>query len=90
MLDQPRRGRVFVEGRVIAGVAPYELHTPMVFQKAALFFHLTARENVEYPLRAQTIRREARRKSAAETLRLVDLEVMAHKMLNQLSGAACA
>ncbi len=85
-LEQPTSGAIYIEGGDMQGVPDYRRNTPMVFQKLALFPHMTARENVEYPLKARGIDQKTREEKVRQVLRLVGLEAMAHKMPNQLSG----
>lgn len=58
----------------------------IVFQNYALFPHLTARENVEYPLRVRKMPREDRRKRAFEYLERVHLSQWADRYPRELSG----
>jgi iron(III) transport system ATP-binding protein len=52
-LEQPSRGDVLLNGRVVSGsrfVPPEERHTGLVFQDFALFPHLTVAQNVGFRL----------------------------------------
>ena len=49
-LDRPDSGRVLIGGRDVTDVGPAERDIAMVFQNLALFPHMTARENVGFPL----------------------------------------
>jgi phospholipid/cholesterol/gamma-HCH transport system ATP-binding protein len=58
-LVRPDRGKVFVEGREITGLAPSELsqvrkRMGFLFQNAALFDSMTVGDNVAFPLRRHT------------------------------------
>ncbi|HKY93917.1 MAG TPA: ATP-binding cassette domain-containing protein, partial [Kiloniellales bacterium] len=54
-LVQPDSGRVTIDGRDMVGVAPGERNLAMVFQNLALFPHLTAAENIAFPLRERRV-----------------------------------
>lgn len=60
--------------------------TAMVFQKFALFPHLTVRENVEYGLTVRGIARAQRHTAAERWIARVGLEGYADHYPNQLSG----
>ncbi len=50
-LNNPARGEIRLDGRVMNDVKPHERDTPMVWQSLALFPFPDARENVEFGLR---------------------------------------
>ncbi len=56
-LERPDRGRVEIAGHDVTGLAPAERGLAMVFQSYALYPHLTAGENIAFPL--QMARRPA-------------------------------
>jgi putative spermidine/putrescine transport system ATP-binding protein len=58
----------------------------MVFQSYALFPHMSALDNVAYPLRMRGIGKAERRERALEALRAVLLEAAAARRPRQLSG----
>lgn len=49
--EEPTAGEVYLHGRRLDGLRPYERNVSTVFQNYALFPHLTARENIEFGLR---------------------------------------
>ncbi len=73
-LDTPTQGRVLIDGRDVAGVPPHRRGVSMVFQNAALYPHMTAAENIAFPLRRRRglSRREIdeRVRAVAEMLRI--------------------
>lgn len=56
----PTAGRVQLAGRDLTGVAPERRRIGVVFQHAALFPHLSVRENVRFGLRARGDKRQQR------------------------------
>jgi ABC-type Fe3+/spermidine/putrescine transport system ATPase subunit len=48
--EEPSSGRIRIAGRDMAGVPPAARPTSMVFQKLALFPHMTVAENIGFPL----------------------------------------
>lgn len=81
----PSEGKVAFAGHLVGGPGPDRV---MVFQssEAALFEWLTARENVEFGLRAMGLGRGPRRSRADGTLELVGLLAHAGKFPGELSG----
>jgi NitT/TauT family transport system ATP-binding protein len=63
-----------------------ELHATLMFQEAALFPWLSARGNVELPLKIRKVPRQQRRAKAGELLDLVNLESFGSKLPHELSG----
>ncbi|MCR9138617.1 MAG: ABC transporter ATP-binding protein [Alphaproteobacteria bacterium] len=49
-LVQPDEGEVLIDGRPVTHVAPAQRNVAMVFQNLALFPHMTADQNVRFPL----------------------------------------
>ena len=93
-LLQPDSGRVYVNGKDIAGLSFTEAlavrqQMGMVFQSAALFDSMTVFENVAYPLREHTdLDEEAIEARVREKLEFVDLEPdeVVDKLPAELSG----
>ncbi|MEO6299051.1 MAG: ABC transporter ATP-binding protein [Paracoccaceae bacterium] len=85
-LEQPDAGEILIDGKVVNAVSPAGRNIAMVFQNLALFPHMTAAENVRFPL---VERREPEAKIAA---RLADAATklhighILHKYPGQLSG----
>jgi putative spermidine/putrescine transport system ATP-binding protein len=84
--EAPTDGRVYLDGRDVTALAPYERDVNTVFQDYALFPHMTVEENVEYGMRVRRIARSERRERASAALRMVRLEGFAGRKPGQLSG----
>ena len=63
-----------------------DARTTLMFQESALFPWLTARGNVELPLKIRKVPRAERRKQADDLLDLVNLGAFADKRPHELSG----
>jgi ABC-type lipoprotein export system ATPase subunit len=89
-LDRPTSGTVLVNGKDMAEVRNLDTFRArtvgFIFQLHNLIPTLTARENVEVPMRGQPVSRFARRERAKELLELVGLADRADNLPNQLSG----
>ena len=87
-LERPDSGEIAIGPRTVSGngtfVAPERRRVGMVFQDWALFPHLSVERNVAFGLS----RKERRTKSVvvADTLEMVGLSHLAHRMPSELSG----
>ncbi len=88
-LESPTTGRVLIGGRDMTQVAAAERPVTLVFQRHALFPHLTVFENIAFSLRARRRPREAVRERVGELLALTGLEAYAHMRPDVLSGGQC-
>src|SRR5688500_2415360 len=68
---RPSGGRIELEGRPIVDVPPHRRDIGMVFQRYALFPHLSVAENVEFGLRMRGMAARERPRRVAEVLELV-------------------
>ena len=89
-LDRPTSGTVIVNGRDVGQIRDIDAFRArtvgFIFQMHNLIPTLTARENVEVPMRGQRVRASARRRRAEELLALVGLAERMNHLPNQLSG----
>ena len=83
---QPDSGRVIIGDRDVTALPPHRRNVGMVFQKYALFPHLTAAENVAYGLENRGFARDAMAARVAESLDLVALRGFDQRYPHQLSG----
>jgi putative spermidine/putrescine transport system ATP-binding protein len=82
----PSSGRIEVDGRDITGVPPYRRDLGMVFQNYALFPHMTAAQNVAFPLQMRRISKKDAAQRVDRALALVHLEGLGHRYPRELSG----
>jgi multiple sugar transport system ATP-binding protein len=85
-LDDPDAGSIFVGGRDVRAVAPQDRNVAMVFQGYALYPHLSAFENIAFPLRMAKASREARARSVADVAKVLRIEHLLTRRPNELSG----
>lgn len=85
-LQEPDGGRIVVDGRDITSLAPERRPTNLVFQRGALFPHMTVAQNIGYPLRRRRADRDEVRERVAEMLALVRLEELGDRRPSELSG----
>jgi len=84
--DKPTEGRVLMSGTSVTEVPPHRRQIGVVFQNYALFPHLTAAENVAYPLKMRGIGRAEREERVKAALSLVNLTERGASYPSQLSG----
>ncbi|MEH7828712.1 ABC transporter ATP-binding protein [Gemmobacter denitrificans] len=85
--EEPSEGRIFLDGRDMAGVPPWERPVHMMFQSYAIFPHMTVAANVGYGLKHEKgLSKADRAARVAEMLDLVQLTQFAHRKPHQISG----
>jgi mannopine transport system ATP-binding protein len=85
--EAPTAGSILVGDQDVTAFAPNRRNIGMVFQKYALFPHMTVRQNIEFPLKMRRLARGAdARKRVDAMLELVQLGALQHRYPNQLSG----
>ena len=84
--DKPTEGRVLMSGTSVTDVPPHRRQIGVVFQNYALFPHLTAAENVAYPLKMRSVGRSDREARVKAALDLVNLSDRSSAYPSQLSG----
>ncbi len=85
-LEEPRAGRVTLDGRDLAGVPPHERGVGLMFQDFALFPHRDVGANVAFGLRMQGRDGGEVRARVRALLELVGLPGAADRPVSQLSG----
>jgi len=84
--ENPSSGMIELDGRDLALSKPYRRNIGMVFQNYALFPHMTARENVIFPLRMRHFPKGEIEQRAEKMLALVGLSAFTQRYPRELSG----
>lgn len=84
--ETPTAGNIFIGDQPVAGLAPVQRGTALMFQSYALFPHLNVRDNVAFNLKMRGERRAKRHETADEMLDWVNMSAFAGRMPAQLSG----
>src|SRR5215204_1430486 len=84
--EEPTAGEIVIGGENVAGMAPVERRTAMMFQSYALFPHLNVRDNIAFALRVRGVGARERRKAADAMIEKVRLTELADRLPAQLSG----
>lgn len=79
-------GRILVDGVDIVKTPTHKRNMGMVFQQYALFPHMTAAQNVAFPLEQRGLDKTSIRTLVADALDLVHLGAYAERLPRQMSG----
>jgi multiple sugar transport system ATP-binding protein len=85
-LEEVSAGRVRIGGRVVNDLSPQERNVAMVFQDYALYPHLSARRNLEFPLRMRRLPRADMRRRVERVADLLTIGHLLDRLPKQLSG----
>ncbi len=82
----PDEGEIVIHGQPVGDVPPYRRSIGMVFQRLALFPHMTAAQNVAYPLRMRRFDSRTIPGEVERYLELVRLGGLGGRRIQELSG----
>ena len=85
-LETPDSGSVFIDDRPMNGVSPAQRNVAMVFQNLALFPHMTALQNVRFPLVERKIAEDVIAARVDAVTKKLHMQHILHKPPSQLSG----
>ena len=84
--ETPTNGEIYLSGKAISKIPPYEREIGMVFQNYALFPHMTVQENLSFPLEVRKIPKIERENKVKKALDMVELGNFGTRFPAQLSG----
>lgn len=84
--ESPTQGQIFVKGKLMNAFPPYLRPVNTVFQRYALFPHLTVAQNVAFGLVSKKIPKNEQKRMVAEMLQLVQLPDVENRKPAHLSG----
>ncbi|XWN34424.1 MAG: ABC transporter ATP-binding protein [Devosia sp.] len=84
--DRPSSGAIKIAGRDVGAVPAYKRSIGMVFQRLALFPHMTAAQNVSYPLKMRGFPTREIPERVERYLALVKLGGLGERRPHELSG----
>jgi multiple sugar transport system ATP-binding protein len=85
-LEAPTSGEILIGGNVVNNLTPRERGIAMVFQSYALYPHLSVRENISFPLKAQKLPKEQHKQKVEWAAGLLGIEKLLDRKPRQLSG----
>ena len=84
--DSPTSGEIFINGEPVSAVPPHKRSIGMVFQKLALFPHMTAEANIAYPLKMRRFDPRTIPDLVDRYLGIVRLTGLEKRRIHELSG----
>lgn len=84
--EEASSGQVLFEGNDIAGLPPYKRCINTVFQKYALFPHMTVGQNIAFGLEIKKTDKKLIKQKVKEMLELVNLQGFEDRRIDSLSG----
>ena len=84
--ETPTNGEIYLSGKPISGIPPYEREIGMVFQNYALFPHMTVQENLSFPLEVRKNNKATTEEKVKKALDMVELGDFGTRFPAQLSG----
>jgi multiple sugar transport system ATP-binding protein len=85
-LERPTAGEIVIDGQVVNDVPPRERGIAMVFQSYALYPHMTAFDNIAFPLTVERMPKLDIREKVAWAAGLFGIGHLLDRMPTQLSG----
>ncbi|MER8508643.1 ABC transporter ATP-binding protein [Mesorhizobium sp. M0199] len=85
-LETPDTGEILIGGKPVNTVSPAERNVAMVFQNLALFPHMSARDNIRFPLVERKVAEAEIEKRVADVAAKLHIRHILHKPPAQLSG----
>lgn len=85
-LIELQEGELYFGGEDVVKKNPKDRNAVMVFQNYALFPHYTVKENIEYGLKVRKLPKDERKKRINEILKVVKLEGLENRKIDELSG----
>jgi len=83
---KPTEGNIRFDERIVNYVAPKDRNIGMVFQSYALYPHMTAFQNISYPLKLQKTPKEEMKKRAQKVADMMGIGHLMDRKPAQLSG----
>ncbi len=84
--EEPDRGEIRIDGRVVNDLEPRDRGLGMVFQSHALFPHKTVAQNIEFGLRMKKVPKDERVRRVREVAEMVRLTALLGKLPGACSG----
>ncbi len=85
-LEEPDRGDIRIGGASVVGREPKDRDIALVFQSYALYPHLSARENIRYPLKLRKMSRAEQDKRVDHVAEMLGISHLLPRRPAQLSG----
>ena len=84
--EKSSSGELFIDGKEVSNLNPWERDVGMVFQNYALWPHMTVYKNISFGLEEKKLDKKEIKNRVDEVLELVDLKDLSRRYPFQLSG----
>lgn len=85
-LEPPTSGDVLIGNHVVTDLPPRARRIAMVFQSYALYPHMSVRDNISFPLKAQKVSRDEQKRRIDWAAGILGLDGLLDRKPRQLSG----
>jgi multiple sugar transport system ATP-binding protein len=85
-LEEPDRGDIRIGGKSVISLEPKDRDVALVFQSYALYPHLSAQENIRYPLKVRHLSRAEQDRKVKQTADMLGIGHLLPRRPAQLSG----
>jgi multiple sugar transport system ATP-binding protein len=85
-LEEPDRGDIRIDGKSVVGLEPKDRDVALVFQSYALYPHLSAQENIRYPLKVRRLSRAEQDRKVTRVAEMLGIGHLLPRRPAQLSG----
>jgi multiple sugar transport system ATP-binding protein len=85
-LEEPDRGDIRIGGRSVVGLEPKDRDVALVFQSYALYPHLSAQDNIGYPLKVRNLSKKEQQDKVKKVAELLGIGHLLPRRPAQLSG----
>jgi multiple sugar transport system ATP-binding protein len=85
-LDAPDAGSIRIGDRDVTHLPPQDRDVAMVFQGYALYPHLSARDNIAFPLKMRGVDKATRARKVDAIAEMLALRPLLHRLPGELSG----
>ena len=88
-LEKPNEGDIYIGERMVTNLSPPDRNVAMVFQSYALYPHMTAFDNIAFPLRIRKRPMDEIRKEVKRTAEILEISEFLGRKPGELSGGQC-
>jgi multiple sugar transport system ATP-binding protein len=85
-LEEPDRGDIRIGGKSVVGLEPKDRDVALVFQSYALYPHLSAQDNIGYPLKVRNLSKQEQQDKIKRVAELLGIGHLLPRRPAQLSG----
>jgi putative ABC transport system ATP-binding protein len=85
-LEEPDRGDIRIGGKSVVGLEPKDRDVALVFQSYALYPHLSAQDNIGYPLKVRNLSKKEQQDKIKRVAELLGIGHLLPRRPGQLSG----